>query len=590
MNRLVAERAGSGTDVVALRVGEVLVARGQVTRQQLEDAARQGGDVLGLLVQRYGLDASAVFAARLAEAGIETIALAERPVQPEALACVPAAVALRHKALPVELRGRSLRVAMVDPFDEQVVEQLRVVAGKRIERCHAPEHELLEAVKKAYGSQVSRMAADLGGGRQEQGPQAGARGGGSGGGESVVDLEQLASEPSVVNLVNLVLLEAVEARASDVHIEPFENKVTFKYRIDGVLHEVDPPPVHLYPAIVSRVKIMGGMNIAERFVPQDGSTSFASPAGKVDVRISTVPTVHGESVVMRLLNRTAGLIGLEELGMARGYLGAFEGILERPHGIVLVTGPTGSGKTTTLYASINRIYSPQRKIITIEDPVEYQLEGVNQIPVNARRGVDFATGLRSILRQDPDVIMVGEIRDRETADIAIRSALTGHLVFSTLHTNDAAGAVTRLLDMGVEPFLLASSLEGVLAQRLVRKICRHCREPVPQSTAVLRRLGERAAAAREATFYQGRGCSRCRGTGYSGRTGIFELVRVTEAMHEVIQRRGTTTEMLACAGAEHRPMWEDGYDKAVAGETTLEEVLRVTQDTPAEAALTLDEE
>ncbi|MEX0887458.1 MAG: GspE/PulE family protein [Phycisphaeraceae bacterium] len=585
MNRLVAERF-AGVNTRAQRLAEILVSRGHLTREQLDDAGRHHADaglsLIEFVTQRYGLEESTLREARLEEAGIEVVSLAEQTLDADALKCVPAHVAMRHKAVPFALRGRSLRVAMVDPFDEDVIEQLRVVAGKRIDRCFAPEHEFLEAVKKAYGSQVSRMVADLG--SSQQGANA------KDGDETVVDLEQLASEPSVVNLVNLVLLEAVEARASDVHVEPFENKVKFKYRIDGVLHEVDPPPVHLYAAIVSRIKIMGAMNIAERFVPQDGHTTFTTPAGKVDVRISTVPTVHGESVVMRLLNRAAGLIGLEQLGMSRRYLEPFQHILDRPHGIVLVTGPTGSGKTTTLYASINRIYSPQRKIITIEDPVEYQLDGVNQIPVNAKRGVDFATGLRSILRQDPDVIMVGEIRDRETADIAIRSALTGHLVFSTLHTNDAVGAVTRLLDMGVEPFLLASSLEGVLAQRLVRQICPYCREAVKESPEAVRRLGHRASEARATTFYHGRGCSRCRNTGYAGRTGIFELVRITEAMHEVIQRRGSTAEMLANAAAEHRPMWEDGYEKAVAGHTTLEEVLRVTQDTPAEAALTLDDE
>ena len=357
-----------------------------------------------------------------------------------------------------------------------------MLTGRRIERYYCPEEELLDAARRVYGSTVARMIADL---------KVEVDAADDGEAKLTGQLQEMAREPSVVNLVNLILLEGLEARASDVHVEPFEKVLKVKYRIDGILHEVSPPPKHLQPAIVSRVKIMAGMNIAERFVPQDGHIAFAGPHGH-----HRHPRGHRAHDLRRVRGHAHpgphGLADqLERLGMNPQGLALFAPMLDRPHGIVLVTGPTGSGKTTTLYAALNKIYTPAKKIITIEDPVEYQLEGINQIPVNRKRGVDFANGLRAILRQDPDVIMVGEIRDRETADIAIRSALTGHLVFSTLHTNDAPGAVARLIDMGVEPYLLASSLEGVLAQRLVRTICPNCRVEHQPEAEVLERMGHR---------------------------------------------------------------------------------------------------
>ena len=504
--------------------------------------------------------------------------LEERGLEAEAVALVPADVATRHQAVPFAVVGRVLHVAMANPHDREAAEVLRVVSGRRIERYQASEGEIREAIRKGYGSNVARMIANLDP-RESDGEAAG-------GEQSVVELQELAREPSVVNLVNLILLEAVEARASDVHIEPFEKTLKVKYRIDGVLQEVSPPPRHLYAAIASRIKIMGGMDIAERFVPQDGHIAFQGPRGTVDVRVGTVPTIFGESLALRLLDRSVGLIDLERIGFPATHLKQYVELLSRPHGILLVTGPTGSGKTTTLYASLNRIYSPEKKILTIEDPVEYQLEGVNQIPVNRKRGVDFAGGLRAILRQDPDVIMVGEIRDRETADIAIRSALTGHLVFSTLHTNDAAGAVTRLLDMGVEPFLLASSLEGILAQRLVRSICEKCREAYEPPPEVVARVA--GTDRMGSVFYRGAGCQACRGTGYAGRTGLFELLRVDDTVRGVIHDRGGASEILTAAGTSHQTMRAHGLLKAAEGMTTLEEVLRVTQDSPAEEAMGLE--
>jgi type II secretory ATPase GspE/PulE/Tfp pilus assembly ATPase PilB-like protein len=462
---------------------------------------------------------------------------------------------------------------MADPFDRLTLETVRLLTGRRIERYYCPEDQLIEASRRLYGSNVARMIADLDTGTYKAE---------SNEVELASQLQEMAREPSVVNLVNLVILEALEGRASDIHIEPFEKTIKVRYRIDGLLQEVSPPPKRLQPALVSRIKIMAGMNIAERFVPQDGHITFQGPRGKIDIRVGTVPTVFGECVAMRILDRSASLIELENLGLPQRQLQQFAQVLHRPHGIVLVTGPTGSGKTTTLYAALNRIYTPEKKIITIEDPVEYQIEGVNQIPVNRKRGVDFANGLRAILRQDPDIIMVGEIRDRETADIAIRSALTGHLVFSTLHTNDAAGAVTRLIDMGVEPYLLVSSLEAVLAQRLVRMICPNCKVPHKPEPEVLERLSHSQSNGSGGGFYRGEGCRQCRQSGYIGRIGVFEMLRVTASVRKAILRHGSTSDILAAAPEDMEPMREDGFHKAQQGITPLEEVLRVTQDTQDE--------
>ncbi len=555
-------------------LGQILLEQASVTGEQLRDALslqQTRHQRLGELLCQLGhLDAVTLRQALVTQAHLPRYDPETMQITPEALAAVPAEVSFRYKVLPFALQDRSLLLAMADPFDRAAAEAVRVLTGRRVERYYCPEEELLDAARRVYGSTVARMIADLkvevDAAEEDEAQLTG-------------QLQEMAREPSIVNLVNLILLEALEARASDVHVEPFEKALKVKYRIDGILHEVSPPPKHLQPAIVSRVKIMAGMNIAERFVPQDGHIAFAGPHGPIDLRVATVPTVYGECVAMRILDRTVSLISLERLGMNPQGLSLLVPMLDRPHGIVLVTGPTGSGKTTTLYAALNKIYTPAKKIITIEDPVEYQLEGINQIPVNRKRGVDFANGLRAILRQDPDVIMVGEIRDRETADIAIRSALTGHLVFSTLHTNDAPGAVARMLDMGVEPYLLASSLEGVLAQRLVRTICPHCRREHGPEVEILERMGHRVSNGSGGQFFRGEGCRQCRQTGYIGRTGIFELLRITSSVRTAILRRGSTTEVVAAAPPDHQPMREDGFCKACEGITTLEEVLRVTQDT-----------
>ncbi|MDH4202938.1 MAG: ATPase, T2SS/T4P/T4SS family [Phycisphaerae bacterium] len=558
---------------VGKKLGELLVDDSYISELQLEQAlshqklcrVRIGEALVDLGFAR----AWQVNEALSKQAGIEMVDLAGLAVSPDAIAAVPAELVSRHKIFPFAIRDGRLSVAMNDPFDVRAIAEIRVVCPLGIRRHYARTDQLEEAILKYYGSNVARMLDDL---VQDDAKT-----------EIEMDeeltaarLQELAREPSLVNLVNLILLEAIDARASDIHIEPFEGEVKIKYRIDGMLIEKSPSPKKLQAAIISRIKIMAGMNIAERFIPQDGHIEFSGNRGKIDIRVSTVPTIFGEAITMRILDRSAALIGLDELGMNRHMLSSFRQSLNKSHGLVLVTGPTGSGKTTTLYAALNSIYTPSVKIITIEDPVEYQLNGIIQIPVNPRRGLTFARGLRHILRQDPDIVMVGEIRDKETADIAIRAALTGHLVFSTLHTNDAAGAITRLIDMGIEPFLLASSIEGVLAQRLVRRVCSYCRVKRACDERILANLNNSVKIDPDKIYY-GKGCTECNGTGMRGRVGIFELLRVTESIRKLIGKNPSSEEIVVAAPEDHVDMRHDGIEKILAGVTTPEEVFRATQ-------------
>ena len=527
-------------------LGQILLELGYITQHQLNEA-------LALQV------------------GIEKIDLTDVSISAEIIALVPAELVNKYDILPLWVDDGRLAVAMADPFQPQIIEDLRMVTGYPVRRYYAGPGQMESSMLKFYGSNVARMLDDLVPSEQRSEVEL------NNGDYSPAKLHELAREPSLVNLVNLIVLEAIEARASDVHIEPFAHEVKIKYRVDGVLMEKTPSSKRLQAAIISRIKVMAKMNIAERFVPQDGHIEFAGKNGKVDIRVSTVPTIFGESVTLRILDRSTSLIELGDLGMNTQCLEGFNQCLRKAHGIVLVTGPTGSGKTTTLYAALNKIYSPALKIITIEDPVEYQLEGIIQMPVNPKRGLTFATGLRHILRQDPDIIMVGEIRDRETADIAIRAALTGHLVFSTLHTNDAPGAVTRLIDMAVEPFLLASSLEAVLAQRLVRKICSVCKQPYKPDENLIRRLNASVAVKPDTKLYTGAGCNECMHSGMRGRTGIFELLRITDSLRELIAAAPTTEQIIKAAPPDHVSMRHDGVAKVLEGIATPEEILRVTQ-------------
>jgi type II secretory ATPase GspE/PulE/Tfp pilus assembly ATPase PilB-like protein len=557
------------------KLGELLCERSYIDESKLEVALaeqkvehRQLGQILldlGYITQAQLNEALAL------QAGIERVDLDDISVDSEVIAVVPAELVSKYNILPFGYEDGWLAVAMTDPFQPQVIEELRLVTGVSIQRYYAEPAEMENAIRKFYGSNVSRMLDDLAPAEQRAEAEM------ENGDYSPAKLSEMAREPSLVNLVNLIILEATDARASDIHIEPFEQEVKIKYRVDGMLVERTPCSKRLQAAITSRVKIMANMNIAERFVPQDGHIEFTGKNGKIDIRVSTIPTVFGESVELRLMNKSASLLRLEDLGMNAQCLESYNKCLHKTHGIVLATGPTGCGKTTTLYASLNKIYSPAVKMITIEDPVEYQLEGVNQIPVNPKRGLTFATGLRHILRQDPDIIMVGEIRDKETADIAIRAALTGHLVFSTLHTNDAAGAVTRLIDMGVEPFLLASSLEAVLAERLVRQICPKCKETYKPDENLIKILNGSIEIKRNATLYHGAGCNECNHTGMRGRIGIFELLRITGTLRELIAAKPTTEQIIKMAPADHISMVHDGMQKALEGITTPEEIFRVAK-------------
>jgi type II secretion system protein E len=561
-------------NTMRIKMGELLFQKGLINQRQLTEALevqKANPRRLGqILMETAGLNPRQINETLAEQAGIEKLELEGLTIPTEILSLIPAEAASQYNVLPVGRENGRLILAMADPFDHQVLSNLRMITGLSIQRKYSRPSELEKAIGHYYGSNVARMVRNLSTEEEKDNED-------PNGQLTASRLHELAREPSLVNLVNLIILEAIESRASDVHIEPFENQVRIKYRIDGMLLEKSTSPKRLQAAIVSRIKIMGGMNIAERFIPQDGHIDFSTAKGKVDIRVSTVPSVFGEAVVMRLLNRSTALIELEELGMSSHMLESFNTCLTKSHGIILVTGPTGSGKTTTLYAVLNHIYKPSLKIITIEDPVEYQLGGIVQMPVNPRRGLTFGRGLRHILRQDPNIIMVGEIRDKETADIAIRAALTGHLVFSTVHTNNAAGAVTRLIDMGVEPFLLASSLEGVLAQRLVRKICPHCRQPYKADPNLLASLNNSISISPDAPLYHGIGCDECNQTGMRGRIGIFELLRIPESLRKIIAERPTAEQITSAAPADYAAMRHDGIEKILSGMTTPDEVLRVTQ-------------
>jgi len=484
-------------------------------------------------------------------------------IAPEVLRTLPASFAQQHRIIPIELSLGMLTVAVASPASPRVVDDIRLLSGCDVLQRLAPESDISEKISVCYQVTVEKMIADLDPSTD-----------GAGESKDLHDIEVMANEPTVVNLVNLIVSTALRERASDIHLLPFENTLQLRYRIDGLLQEKPPPPKPLHAALVSRIKIMADMNIAERFMPQDGHIQIHHRGARVDIRVGTMPTIHGESVVMRLLVKHERLLRPQELGLDAGRAALLSHLVEKPHGLFLTTGPTGSGKTTTLYSILQGVYAPEKKILTIEDPVEYELAGVAQIPVRPSRGFTFATGLRAILRQDPDVIMVGEIRDVETAEIAIRAALTGHQVFSTLHTNDAPSAVTRLMDMGIEPFLISSSLEGVLAQRLVRRVCPECRRPTPVSELLREKLELLSGRPLTGEFFAGVGCEECRG-GYRGRVGIFELLAVTPALREMILQRRSAAELKATARKTMVTMQEDALRKAGEGQTTLEEIVRV---------------
>jgi general secretion pathway protein E/type IV pilus assembly protein PilB len=487
------------------------------------------------------------------------------------LAAFPARLLLKHGLLPLREEEGAVLVAASELFNPSGMEELRLATGRELRIALAPAEEIARCAKRYLGVGADTVQSLVSDGTTVIAVTDDTDG--------AVDLADGAEDVSIIRFVNQVLSEAIDIRATDVHFEPFENELRVRYRVDGVLQEARIPPEvrRFQPAIVSRLKILSRLDIAEKRLPQDGRIKLSVAGREVDVRVSVIPMLHGEAVVLRLLDRGAALLGLDGLGMALRDSEMIARICELPHGIILVTGPTGSGKTTTLYAALSRINDVSRKIITIEDPIEYHLRGVNQIQVAGKAGLTFARGLRSILRHDPDVILIGEVRDRETAEIAVQASLTGHLVFSTLHTNDAPGAVTRLVDMGVEPYLVASSLEAVLAQRLVRTICRVCKEEFPHGELgdVARELGKDLPP----MLSRGVGCRECQGTGYRGRTGVFELMPVTEAIRSLIPQHASAGVIRRQAAADGMlSLRQDGWRHVRAGRTTVDEVLRVTKD------------
>ena len=491
--------------------------------------------------------------------------LGKLEVPAEAIRALPLEFVKRHRILPIGLHNGTIEIATAEPGNQRVIEDIRLLSGLEVQEFEAPVAEILEKMAECYQMTVEKMIEHLN-------PEHSV----STEGRTLHDIEVMANEPSVINLVNVIISTALRERASDIHLVPFEQTLQLRYRIDGLLQEKPPPPKQLHAALVSRIKIMADMNIAERYMPQDGHIQINHRGCRVDIRVGTLPTIYGEGMVLRLLEKTAKLLTVEELGLDPERSALLSSLVEKPHGLFLTTGPTGSGKTTTLYAILQRIYTPEKKIVTIEDPVEYELPGVAQIPVRPSRNFSFANGLRSILRQDPDVVMVGEIRDSETAELAIRAALTGHQVFSTLHTNDSTGAVTRLLDMGVEGYLISSSLEGVLAQRLVRRICNQCRVESAVSPALHDRMESLGARKIEGVFYCGAGCEECRGTGYRGRIGIFELLPIDTEFREMILQKRSSAKLKAAAQRTMITMHQDALQKASAGITSIEEILRVS--------------
>jgi general secretion pathway protein E/type IV pilus assembly protein PilB len=499
--------------------------------------------------------------------------LEARAPEKEFLTQFPARVLLEHALLPLWQEDGVVLVASSKLFDTSGIDELCLASGLEFRVALAPAAEIDRCIKSLLGVGADTLQS-LVSEAEDAAVQVVNQDT-----DDDVDLSAAAEDASIVKFVNQVIAEAIERRATDVHFEPFEDALRVRYRVDGVLQEANIPPEvrQFQPAIVSRLKILSRLDIAEKRLPQDGRIRLKVAGREVDVRVSVIPMLHGEAVVLRLLDRTAMLLGLEHLGMSDRDRAIFERLLALPHGIILVTGPTGSGKTTTLYAALSRINDVSRKIVTIEDPIEYHLRGINQIQVSGKAGLTFARGLRSILRHDPDVILVGEIRDRETADIAVQASLTGHLVFSTLHTNDAPGALTRLVDMGVEPYLVASSLETVLAQRLVRLICNNCKESfVPEDMGT---LAEEFADDPPRVLYRGAGCRECQGTGYRGRTGIFETMLVTGTIRAMILERTSAGQIRKVAAQEGmKSLREDGWRLVRSGRTTLEEVLRATKD------------
>ncbi len=557
-------------------IGKLLIERGKLNAADLDRARRvqqETPERINVILTQLGLVSERDMAEALAlYLDLPLVTAADYPTQAILEDQASIKFLKEYRIIPLADTAEGLVLAIADPLDAYAVNAMRLLTGKPVLPRVGVPAEIEAAFERLYGTSKASIENILEEVTSEED---------EGTNEDIERLKDLASEAPVIRMVNLLISRAVEMRASDIHIEPFERKLKVRYRIDGVLRQMDAPPSRLRAAVISRVKLMAKLNIAETRLPQDGRIRLVIRGKEIDLRVSTVPSMHGESLVLRVLDKGSVALDFSTLGFEKQVLESYLDLLDRPHGILLVTGPTGSGKTTTLYTSLLRLNTGERKILTVEDPIEYQLEGINQIQVKPQIGLGFANVLRSFLRQDPDVIMIGEIRDLETAEIAVQAALTGHKVLSTLHANDAATTITRLLDMGVEDYLLTSTVNGVVAQRLVRTLCGDCREPRP----VLPEMAEQLQLGRVTnsdpiTLYQAAGCEHCNGSGYLGRTGLLELLVLSDPIRRLILRRAEAHEIKqAAVEAGMRTMYQDGVYKILAGTTTLEEVLRVTRDT-----------
>ncbi|NOZ88138.1 MAG: type II secretion system ATPase GspE [Deltaproteobacteria bacterium] len=561
--------------MITMLLGEILVQRSGLSPDKLEEALalqKEKQERIGkILVSMKEVTEEDVAQALAEQFDLPYYHEFDLDIPSELVSGLPINFCKSHLLLPIDGKQDMgpVKIVCADPLDLAALDEVRLNLARTVELVISSPARILSAINHVY-SNAEQITDGLEEGDLEDINDQG---------EVIEDLLDASDEAPIIRFVNNILFRSVKERASDIHFEPFEKNLLVRFRIDGVLYEVARPPKAAQASITSRIKIMAGMNIAEKRLPQDGRIRIKIAGKDIDIRVSTVPIAHGESIVMRLLDKSAVLLDLESLGFSKDQLEITDKLIHRSHGIILVTGPTGSGKTTTLYAALSRINKPEIKIITVEDPVEYQLPGIGQIQVNSKIGLTFANGLRSIVRQDPDVILVGEIRDLETAEIAIQASLTGHLVFSTVHTNDAPSTVTRLIDMGVEPFLVASSAIAIQAQRLVRRVCKYCKEPYVPETSELTELGIDPGNYDGRKFYRKKGCDRCMGTGYLGRTSIVELMPIDDEIRTMILKNTMSTEIKKTAKRRGmRTLREDGANKVFQGITTTEEVLRVTQE------------
>ena len=557
------------------QVAELFVEQQVLQPSQAEDVLNEanlnGKTIVQAMVDSGFVDESGFYRTIAEALGAEYVDLGDKEIVPAILKLIPSGLARLHRALPIGLSGNTLRVALADPLDPRAAEDLRFALGKDVDVVVAPTEQIDNRIKEYYGADTTSMEEVL---KQlgEAGEMLQIRGD-----ETAAAVEAEANATPIIRFVDLILYQAIQDRASDIHFEPFENEFKIRYRVDGALYEMSPPPRHLALPVISRVKVMANMNIAERRLPQDGRIQKNIAGRHVDLRVSTLPTQFGESVVLRVLDRSTVNLDLEMLGMPEYVHNYILEIINCPNGIFIATGPTGSGKTTTLYSCLRKINTIDSKLLTAEEPVEYDLEGIVQVPVNEAIGLTFARVLRAFLRQDPDRIMIGETRDLETAQIAIQASLTGHLVFTTLHTNDAPGAITRLIDMGVEPFLISATLGAVLGQRLLRSICPNCRAPYQPNESVLAQLELSKRDIGDRKFFYGKGCDACNHTGYKGRKGIYELMKITDPLRELINERAPTVVLKQKAVELGMvTLRQDGLRSIFAGDTTIEEVLKYT--------------